>query len=204
MNNVKTVVAFVVATLICSCQAEPATKSPQTAAKPNRFAGMSANAFASVPLQAQEISALGISIGIPKNWVFTHHIEQKQKVWTVKSPCPDSVKFCANYVLNAVPRQKDLPLKNYGDFFITSLRDRYDTFTLISRNDEEINGVASTTIDYIHREQGLDLGGTVTFYFLDDTVVVVNFGALNEPKGDYVRYRGLYTRVLATIKPIKN
>lgn len=188
------------------CHTEPEIKSDQPTApsKADRFAGMSANAFDSVRLQTQRIPGLGVSIAIPVGWSFTHRVEKKQDVWLIKSPCSDSIKFCTNYVLNATPRQKELPIKNYGDFFIMSLRNRYDTFTLINRSEENINGVPSTTIDYINREQGLDLGGTATLYFLDKIVVVVNFGALNQPKGDYVRHRGLYTRILATLRPLKN
>lgn len=193
----------IVLALTSGCQTDSATTSTQSPKKGEAMAKMSADAFASVRLRIQPIPALGIEIAIPEDWVFAHHIEQDQTIWTVKSPCPDSVKFCTNYVLNAVPRQQEVALENYGNFLITSLQDKYDTFTLVNRTEEKINGIPSTTIDYIHLEQGLDLGGTTTFYFLDDTVVVVNFGALNEPKGDYVRYRGLYTRILSTIKPLK-
>lgn len=186
-----------------SCQVDSTSKSSAPERQANENAGTGAHAFDSVELQMRRLPAFYVSMGVPRHWKVSEFVEQQQRVWTAKSPRTDSTKFAANYVVNAVPRQKGVPLRNYGDFFITSLRDKHDTFTLVNRSEDRINGYASTTIDYIHRQNGLNLGGTTTFYFLDDTVVVVNFGALNEPKGDYVRYRGLYTRILSTIKFLK-
>lgn len=198
-----------IALLICGCQTDPAStsKQPPPSAKDSppsdRFAGISANDLDSVRLQTKELPSLGISLALPNNWPIAHRIEQEQSIWTAKAPCPNTAKFCANYVLNAAPRQKGIPLKNYGDFIVLSLINKYEKFKLVNRTNDTLNSHPSITMDYIYFEHGLNLGGTTTLYFLDDSIAVINFVALNEPEGEYVSFRGLYTRTLATLKPLK-
>lgn len=185
-----------------SCQSDSTTNElPHT--KQATAIATDADGLDSVRMKIQQLPDFGISIGVPKYWKVSEFVEQKQKMWAVKCPRTDSTKFAANYIINAVPRQKNVPLRNYGDFLIRRLQEKYDILKVINRDDAPINGVPSTTIDYIFVEQKLNLGGTTTFFFLDDTVVVVNFGAINEPEGEYVSYRGLYARTLPTIRPLK-
>lgn len=84
-----------------------------------------------------------------------------------------------------------------------SLINKYEKFKLVNRTNDTLNSHPSITMDYIYFEHGLNLGGTTTLYFLDDSIAVINFVALNEPEGEYVSFRGLYTRTLATLKPLK-
>jgi len=172
------------------------TNSSNTSAASTQAAEAPADAFATIALQKKELPDVGISLGFPEAWEVQQHQEKAGKVWVSKMHCAESVPFCANYVVNAVPLQGGASLDTYSSYYLAYLEKKYSVYKLVKVNRITVNNMDGRVIDYIYQEDNHNLAGTIALLKAKNSVVVLNFAALNEPAGDYVRYRGLYERVI--------
>ena len=161
-----------------------------------------ADALAGIRLRQRALPDVGVALCFPATWRVEPRQEKAGRVWVSAMACPTSVPFCANYVVNAVPLQTGASLDTYSSYYLTYLEKKYPVYKLIKVSRALVNGLNGRVIDYIYQENNHNLGGTVALLQVADSVVVLNFAALNEPEGEYVRYRGLFERVISSVKAL--
>jgi len=186
--------------VLAGCQGQQgethAQADPGSAPAASTQAAAPADAFATIALRKRQLPDAGITLGFPEFWEVQQRQEEAGRVWVSKMGCDDSVAFCANYVVNAVPLQDGASLDTYSNYYLTYLEKKYPVYKLVKVDRVTVDDMEGRVIDYIYQENNHNLGGTVALLKTEKAVVVLNFAALNEPAGDYVRYRGLYERVI--------
>ena len=122
--------------------------------------------------------------------------------------CPDkqdSTRFCANYTVNKIPLNDKISLETYADTLLARLerKPEVESLNIIGNSSQLINGLPARIIDYKALAYNRQIGGTTALFEVENNVVIVTFLASNNPPKSYVRYRGIYARILATILPLK-
>lgn len=149
------------------------------------------------------LKAYGITIGRPARWVE----DTTPARWACQERCPalaGAAGFCANYVVTSMARNPNIALTVYADTLLNRAERRADVeaFHLISSTPQVINGLPTLTVDYKALVGKQQLGGIFTLVELPNKLLIITFLGPNNPPKSYVRYRGLYERIIQSIKPI--
>jgi len=137
----------------------------------------------------------------PVTW--QHSIENGLDVW--KMPCTNNDLYCANFMVNIVPVTRVSSLDNYSAAFVAALKEKEDVadFKLVGNIQDTIDGNECFIIDFKYSLRGNDVGGTAMLLLLRNKLLIMSFTAPNDPPKSYVRYRGLYNRIIKSVEFIK-
>ena len=177
-------------------KAKPAPQEVATSAQQPVY---SAHDFDTVALMPVKLKTHGIALARPARWTEP----ATAAGWACREQC--AAGFCANYVVTSMARNPNIALAVYADTIINRVERRADVeaFRLISSNPQAINGLPALTVDCKMLAAKQQLGGIFTLVELPDKLLVITFLGPNDPPKSYVRYRGLYERIIQSIKPLQ-
>jgi len=137
----------------------------------------------------------------PVTW--QHSVESGLDIW--KIPCTNNNLYCANFMVNIVPVTKVNSLDNYSTAFVVALKEKEDVadFKLVGNTRDTIDGNECSIIDFKYSLRGNDVGGTAMLLLLRNKLLIMSFTAPNDPPKSYVRYRGLYNRIIKSVGFVK-
>lgn len=145
-------------------------------------------------LKTISIDELGITLLIPESWSGG----QQQNIFVFTRDC-DEV-FCANLIIRSNANKEKMDLDKAASFLISSLGKRFKELKMVAVDDHTINDKQFKVLDYMFREEDVDLGGTTALAIRGDNIISISFMGLNQPKGSYVDARRMFAKMLDSIK----
>ena len=139
-----------------------------------------------------------MSIQLPANWEQLPPLPNGLYPFK-NSKCDTTLAFCENLIIHFQPNSGKLSLQQVENSILEALPNRYKQYRFISSQDTIIDDKPGKLIDYMVNEQAIDLGATMGVVIKNDTVVVLTGMALNQPKGNYTKYRRTIVNAITSL-----
>ncbi len=143
-------------------------------------------------------SVRSMSIQLPTGWKQLSPLPNDIHPFQ-NSQCDSTLAFCENLTIHFQPNDEKLSLQQIESAILEALSNRHKQYRLIHSGDTVIDSKPAKLIDYMFNERATDLGATMGVVIRNDTVVVVEGMALNQPKGEYAKYRHTMVSIIASL-----
>lgn len=138
-----------------------------------------------------------IDISFDENWKFE---KMDENTFSFIYNCEASVPFCKNIMIKVIENTNNQTVDELTKLMVDWIPTRYDLYKIVNVGKESINGRNYNVIDYMMKEENIDLGNTTLVTYRDTEFIAIYFTALNQPERNYVNERKILYSILNTIK----